>query len=239
MQMVKSVDTKCETCGGPHSYTECPAIGGYTQKTAYAVDGYTQEAIYATTGSGSLPSNTIANPRGDVKAITTRSGVFYDGPTIPPTPLPKEVECEPEATKDKCKGGGYFCHFVLNALSYSVPRTPAASTNESMPRSLLETSYLQSFEQYIVLQSLECHVSPPEWCHVACQPSSEPPPVNGGSQQWPTPVNTAGPPVDGGGPPSDHRSTVVDRQSTAGSWSGLDRVLGQVRSSLRPGQVES
>ncbi|GKA62775.1 hypothetical protein Tco_0762294 [Tanacetum coccineum] len=35
-----------------------------------------------------------------------------------------------------------------------------------MPRSLLETSYLQSYEQYIVLQSLECHVSPPEWCHV-------------------------------------------------------------------------
>ncbi|GJV68034.1 hypothetical protein Tco_1483543 [Tanacetum coccineum] len=47
-------------------------------------------------GSGSLPSNTVANPRGDVKAITTRSGVAYDGPTIPPTPSPflKEVERE-------------------------------------------------------------------------------------------------------------------------------------------------
>ncbi|GJW12941.1 reverse transcriptase domain-containing protein [Tanacetum coccineum] len=54
-------------------------------------------------GSGSLPSNTVANPRGDVKAITTRSGVAYDGPSIPPTPspLPKEVEREIEATKDK------------------------------------------------------------------------------------------------------------------------------------------
>ncbi|GJY04504.1 hypothetical protein Tco_0370444 [Tanacetum coccineum] len=54
-------------------------------------------------GSGSLPGNTIANPRGDLKAITTRSGVSYDGPMILPTssPLPKEVECEPEATKDK------------------------------------------------------------------------------------------------------------------------------------------
>ncbi|GKE57786.1 reverse transcriptase domain-containing protein, partial [Tanacetum coccineum] len=56
-----------------------------------------------TSGSGSLPSNTVANPRGDVKAITTRSGVAYDGPTIPPTPspLPKEVERKTEATKDK------------------------------------------------------------------------------------------------------------------------------------------
>ncbi|GKE74836.1 hypothetical protein Tco_1536877 [Tanacetum coccineum] len=54
-------------------------------------------------GSGSLPSNTIANPRGVLKVITTRSGVSYDGPTIPATssPLPKEVKCEPEATKDK------------------------------------------------------------------------------------------------------------------------------------------
>nr|GEV62007.1 reverse transcriptase domain-containing protein [Tanacetum cinerariifolium] len=35
-QMVKAVDTKCETCGGPHSFTECPAVGGYTQEAAYA-----------------------------------------------------------------------------------------------------------------------------------------------------------------------------------------------------------
>lgn len=46
-------------------------------------------------GSGKLPSNTIANPRGDAKAITTRSGVSYDGPTVPTTPSsssPKVVE---------------------------------------------------------------------------------------------------------------------------------------------------
>nr|GEV29781.1 hypothetical protein [Tanacetum cinerariifolium] len=45
----------------------------------------------------------VANPRGDVKAITTRSGVSYDGPTIPPnfSPLSKEVKRETKATKDK------------------------------------------------------------------------------------------------------------------------------------------
>nr|GEY56002.1 reverse transcriptase domain-containing protein [Tanacetum cinerariifolium] len=54
-------------------------------------------------GSGSLPSNNVANPRGDLKAITTRSGVAYEGPSIPPTTsfLPKEVEREPKVTKDK------------------------------------------------------------------------------------------------------------------------------------------
>ncbi|GKG21961.1 hypothetical protein Tco_0384556 [Tanacetum coccineum] len=48
---------------------------------------------------GSLPSNTVANPRGDLKVITTRSGISYDGPSIPP-PLPKVVERAPEVTKD-------------------------------------------------------------------------------------------------------------------------------------------
>nr|GEY16109.1 reverse transcriptase domain-containing protein [Tanacetum cinerariifolium] len=27
---------ECETCGGPHSYTECPSVGGYTQEADYA-----------------------------------------------------------------------------------------------------------------------------------------------------------------------------------------------------------
>ncbi|GJT81230.1 reverse transcriptase domain-containing protein [Tanacetum coccineum] len=56
----------------------------------------------STSGSGSLPSNTIANPKGDVKAITTRSGVSYNGPQISLSisSLPKEMKNEPEVTKD-------------------------------------------------------------------------------------------------------------------------------------------
>nr|GEY53844.1 DNA-directed DNA polymerase [Tanacetum cinerariifolium] len=46
--------------------------------------------------SSFLPSNTIPNPRNEAKAITTRSGILYDGSPIPP-PV---VEKEPEATKD-------------------------------------------------------------------------------------------------------------------------------------------
>nr|GEX89648.1 reverse transcriptase domain-containing protein [Tanacetum cinerariifolium] len=46
--------------------------------------------------SSSLPSNTIPNPRNKAKAITTPSGISYDGPPIPPLVMEKE----PEATKD-------------------------------------------------------------------------------------------------------------------------------------------
>ncbi|GJR07879.1 hypothetical protein Tco_0790531 [Tanacetum coccineum] len=52
----------------------------------------------STSGSGSLPSNIIANPKGDVIVITTRSGVSYNGAQI--SSLPKEMENEPEVTKD-------------------------------------------------------------------------------------------------------------------------------------------
>ncbi|GJU27612.1 reverse transcriptase domain-containing protein, partial [Tanacetum coccineum] len=55
----------------------------------------------SSSGTGSLPSNTITNPKEDLKGITTRSGIAYQGPTIPTTSSsPKVVEHETEVTKD-------------------------------------------------------------------------------------------------------------------------------------------
>ncbi|GJR78309.1 hypothetical protein Tco_0149094 [Tanacetum coccineum] len=84
--------------------------------------------------SSSLPSNTIPNPRNEAKAITTRSGVSYDGPPIPP-PV---VEKEPEVTKDtelpstediqpQVVGKFYFpadfvvLDFILSSIAYGNP----------------------------------------------------------------------------------------------------------------------
>ncbi|GJV48119.1 reverse transcriptase domain-containing protein [Tanacetum coccineum] len=50
-------------------------------------------------GQGSLPSNTVTNPKEDLKGITTRSGTAYQGPTIP-TSSPRVVERRTEVTKD-------------------------------------------------------------------------------------------------------------------------------------------
>nr|GEY24651.1 hypothetical protein [Tanacetum cinerariifolium] len=47
--------------------------------------------------SSSLPSNTIPNPKGEAKAITTKSGITYKGPSIPPPGVEQEP---PEVTKD-------------------------------------------------------------------------------------------------------------------------------------------
>ncbi|GJT97942.1 reverse transcriptase domain-containing protein [Tanacetum coccineum] len=52
----------------------------------------------STSGSGTLPGNTITNPREDLKGITTRSGVAYQGPPIPTSSVVKPI---PEVTKDQ------------------------------------------------------------------------------------------------------------------------------------------
>nr|GEV38876.1 reverse transcriptase domain-containing protein [Tanacetum cinerariifolium] len=55
--------------------------------------------IASSSGSGTLPGNTITNPKEDLNGITTRSSVAYQGPTIP-TPC-KVVKQGTEVTKDQ------------------------------------------------------------------------------------------------------------------------------------------
>ncbi|GJT01868.1 hypothetical protein Tco_0823037 [Tanacetum coccineum] len=56
----------------------------------------------STSGSGTLPGNTITNLKEDLKGITTRSGVAYQGPAIPSTSSspPKVMNRDTEVTKD-------------------------------------------------------------------------------------------------------------------------------------------
>nr|GEW17906.1 reverse transcriptase domain-containing protein [Tanacetum cinerariifolium] len=56
----------------------------------------------SSSGSKTLPGNSITNPEEDLKGITTRSGTAYQGPTIPTTssPLPQVVERETKVRKD-------------------------------------------------------------------------------------------------------------------------------------------
>nr|GEZ24551.1 reverse transcriptase domain-containing protein [Tanacetum cinerariifolium] len=57
----------------------------------------------STSGSRTLSGNTIANPKGELKAITTRSGLVTERPTIPNPPKsvnPEEDECVKETYMD-------------------------------------------------------------------------------------------------------------------------------------------
>nr|GEU78586.1 hypothetical protein [Tanacetum cinerariifolium] len=92
---VKAVKESCITCGGSYSYQNCLATNGNVSRDnikefisqAYTVNynqgntSYRPPMIASTSSAGTLPSNTIANPRSDLKVITTRS---VNSPIIEP-----------------------------------------------------------------------------------------------------------------------------------------------------------
>ncbi|GJZ79646.1 reverse transcriptase domain-containing protein [Tanacetum coccineum] len=79
--------------------------------------------------SGTLPSNTIPNPKGEMKAITTRSGVAYEGPSIPTNPSPKKVvERETEETMDKGKTNFQGSTAQIPSLVIPIPEPDVPKT---------------------------------------------------------------------------------------------------------------
>nr|GEX56159.1 reverse transcriptase domain-containing protein [Tanacetum cinerariifolium] len=117
---VKAVEEICVTCRGAHPYYQGLAAGGNTfPEFQDNIQGYVSTAAgiynqgnpgYRPHGvanqmrpPGSLPGNTVANPKCELKAITTRSGLVTEGPTVP-TPLksvnPEEDECIKETYTD-------------------------------------------------------------------------------------------------------------------------------------------
>nr|GEZ75971.1 hypothetical protein [Tanacetum cinerariifolium] len=63
------------------------SMSNQTNELKNMMASFFQMNTASTSGSGSLPSNTIANPKGELKAITTRSGIVLDGPSVPIPPI--------------------------------------------------------------------------------------------------------------------------------------------------------
>nr|GEV56962.1 retrovirus-related Pol polyprotein from transposon TNT 1-94 [Tanacetum cinerariifolium] len=95
---VKAVEESCVTCGGNHAYYNCNVTNSNLSSVCAETDltNRLDDQNQAST-LGTLPSNTIPNPKGEMKAITTRSSVAYEGPSIPK----KVVERETKETTDK------------------------------------------------------------------------------------------------------------------------------------------
>ncbi|GJX03495.1 reverse transcriptase domain-containing protein [Tanacetum coccineum] len=74
---------------------------------------------------GTLSSNTILNPKGEMKAITTQSGVAYEGPSIPTNPSPKKVvkrETKEITVKEKTNFQGSTAQIPPLVTSISIPK---------------------------------------------------------------------------------------------------------------------
>ncbi|GJR71870.1 reverse transcriptase domain-containing protein [Tanacetum coccineum] len=89
--------------------------------------------------SGTLPSNTIPNPKGEMKAITTRSGVAYEGPSIP-TPK-KVVERETEETTDKEQS-----NFQGSTAQIPPPVIPISISEPDVPKTLPKTTPISELD---------------------------------------------------------------------------------------------
>nr|GEW60106.1 hypothetical protein [Tanacetum cinerariifolium] len=62
------------------------SMSNQTNELKNMMASFFQMNTASTSGSRPLPSNTIANPKGELKAITTRSGIIPDGPFVPMPP---------------------------------------------------------------------------------------------------------------------------------------------------------
>nr|GFC88936.1 hypothetical protein [Tanacetum cinerariifolium] len=74
------------------------SLSNQTNEIKNMMDSLLQMNTASTSRSGSLPGNTVANPKGELKSITTRSGLVTDGPTVPTRKSvnPEEDECVEE-----------------------------------------------------------------------------------------------------------------------------------------------
>nr|GEW15682.1 reverse transcriptase domain-containing protein [Tanacetum cinerariifolium] len=113
----KAVEKTCVTCGGAHDYYECIATDSNQSSVCAAIGSYNQVsppnrashqipppgfAPNQPLTSGTLLSNTVPNPKGEMKVVTTRSGLAYEGPSIPTeSPLEKVDEQNTEEILDK------------------------------------------------------------------------------------------------------------------------------------------
>nr|GEV84627.1 reverse transcriptase domain-containing protein [Tanacetum cinerariifolium] len=89
----KAVEKTCVTCGGAHAYYDCIATDSNQPSVCAATGSYNQvsppnRASHQIPPPGFAPtqnnpsSNTVPNPKGEMKAVTTRSGLAYEGPSI-------------------------------------------------------------------------------------------------------------------------------------------------------------
>nr|GEU67417.1 reverse transcriptase domain-containing protein [Tanacetum cinerariifolium] len=113
----KAVEKTCVTCGGAHAYYDCIATNG------------NQFSVCVVTGSYN---------QGEMKAVTTRSSLAYEGPSIlTNSPLEKVVEEDTEETMDKehsnCQGSTAQVQPPVVPIFISEPDVPRTQPKPTIP----------------------------------------------------------------------------------------------------------
>nr|GEW79618.1 DNA-directed DNA polymerase [Tanacetum cinerariifolium] len=156
----KAVEKTCVTCGGAHAYYECIATdsnpssvcattGSYNQvsppnRASHQISPHGFAPVQNNPNSffrnqpltlGTLPSNTISNPKGEMKAVTTRSGLAYEGPLIPTESSLEKVDeknTEEILNKEHSNSSGSTAQVQPPVVPISIPK-PDVSRTQSKP----------------------------------------------------------------------------------------------------------
>nr|GEY48062.1 hypothetical protein [Tanacetum cinerariifolium] len=83
--------------------------------------------------SGTLLSNIIPNPKGEMKAIATQSGVAYEGPSIPTPKKVVEQETEETTNKEQSNFQGSNAHIQPPAIPIQELGVPKTLPNPNLP----------------------------------------------------------------------------------------------------------
>nr|GFA63133.1 reverse transcriptase domain-containing protein [Tanacetum cinerariifolium] len=83
--------------------------------------------------SGTLPSNTILIPKGEMKAITTRSGFAYEGPSIPTPKKVVERETNETTNKEQTNFQGSTAHIQPPVTLIPEPDVPKTLPKPNIP----------------------------------------------------------------------------------------------------------
>nr|GEV51558.1 reverse transcriptase domain-containing protein [Tanacetum cinerariifolium] len=84
---------------GQNVQNQCQGLQTQIANLTDMLSKFVSSNTASSSGSGTLPSNTITNPKEDLKGITTRSGAAYQGPTTPTQS--KVVKQRTKVTKDQ------------------------------------------------------------------------------------------------------------------------------------------
>nr|GEW68992.1 DNA-directed DNA polymerase [Tanacetum cinerariifolium] len=145
----KAVEKTCVTCGGAHAYYECIATDSNPSSVCAATGSYNQvsppyRASHQIPPHGFAPvqnnpnSNNVPNPKGEMKSVTTRSGLAYEGPSIPTeSPLEKVEEQNTEEILDKehsnSSGSTAQVQPPVVPISILKPDVPRTQTKPTIP----------------------------------------------------------------------------------------------------------
>nr|GEW61655.1 reverse transcriptase domain-containing protein [Tanacetum cinerariifolium] len=123
---VKALEESCVTCGGAHAYYNFPNTDS-NQPSVNVVTGTYNQNQSSTLGT--LLSNTIPNPKGEMKAITTQSGVTYEGPSIPTPKNVVERETVETTNKEQTNFQGSTTH-----IQPPVTPIPEPNVSKTLPK---------------------------------------------------------------------------------------------------------